>query len=84
MSRGWLVRRLLLAGDIFGLSAGYLFAVVSPRGGFGSGIALVVFAASLPGWTVAATLYGLYDRDEASADPSTLDELQQKLRKDAA
>ncbi|MGZ4358041.1 MAG: sugar transferase [Gaiellaceae bacterium] len=76
MSRGWLVRRLLLAGDIFGLSAAYLFAaLVSTHGGFESGIALVVFAVSLPRWVVAATLYGLYDRDEASADPSTLDDL---------
>ena len=77
MSRGWLVRRLLLAGDIFGLSAGFLLAIALSAGGgfFVSEIALLVFAVSVPAWVVAANLYGLYDRDDARADPSTLDDL---------
>ncbi len=74
--RGWLVRRLLLAGDLLGLSVAFLLAtVISTTAGSRAWVHLVVFLASLPAWVVAAKLFGLYDDDEARADHSTLDDL---------
>ena len=74
--RGWLVRRLLLAGDLLGLSLAFLLAaVLSHVGGLDAWIDLGIFVLSLPVWVVAAKLFGLYDEDEARADHSTLDDL---------
>jgi exopolysaccharide biosynthesis polyprenyl glycosylphosphotransferase len=74
--RGWLVRRLLLAGDLLGLSLAFLLAaVVSQVGGDAAWINVGIFVISLPAWVVAAKLSGLYDEDEAPADHSTLDDL---------
>ena len=74
--RGWLVRRLLLAGDLLGLSFGFLLAaVVSHVGGIDAWINFGIFVLSLPAWVVAAKLFGLYDEDVARADHSTLDDL---------
>jgi exopolysaccharide biosynthesis polyprenyl glycosylphosphotransferase len=74
--RGWLLRRLLLAGDLLGLSLAFLFASVAaePRWAVGW-TGLAIFLASFPAWTVAAKLLGLYDDDEAEADHTTLDDL---------
>ncbi len=75
-SRGWLLRRLLLAGDLLGLSVGFLLAaVVSGAEGLHAWIAFGIFVASLPAWVVAAKLFDLYDEDDARADHSTLDDL---------
>jgi exopolysaccharide biosynthesis polyprenyl glycosylphosphotransferase len=75
--RGWLMRRMLLASDLLGLtvvfavaeliySAGDLLPIAAEAG---------LFALSLPLWVVAAKLYGLYDRDEERADHSTADDV---------
>jgi exopolysaccharide biosynthesis polyprenyl glycosylphosphotransferase len=78
--RGWLMRRLLLAADVFG----YVVAVVAVELIYGSRGApdavpllqeLALFAAGLPAFLVAAKLFGLYDRDEERADHSTSDDL---------
>jgi exopolysaccharide biosynthesis polyprenyl glycosylphosphotransferase len=74
--RGWLVRRLLLAGDLLGLSLAFLLAVlVSEPETSGAWSHFVLFLVSLPAWVIAAKLFGLYDEDEARADHSTLDDL---------
>jgi exopolysaccharide biosynthesis polyprenyl glycosylphosphotransferase len=75
-SRGWLVRRLLLAGDLLGLSLAFLLAaVVSEAEASSVWVHLAIFVGSLPAWAVGAKLFGLYDEDEARADHSTLDDL---------
>jgi len=74
--RGWLVRRLLLAGDVCGLSLAFLLATVSSEPRFDMGwIGLGVFVGSFPAWIVSAKLLGLYDDDESEADHTTLDDL---------
>jgi exopolysaccharide biosynthesis polyprenyl glycosylphosphotransferase len=76
MDRGWLVRRLLLAADLLGLSLAFLLlAGVSESFGRNAWMDFGIFVASLPAWVVAAKLFGLYDEDEARADHSTLDDL---------
>jgi exopolysaccharide biosynthesis polyprenyl glycosylphosphotransferase len=73
--RGWLIRRLLLAGDLLGLCFGYLVAaVVSGVSGSELWIGLLAFIASAPAWVVAAKLLGLYSEDEVKADHTTLDD----------
>jgi exopolysaccharide biosynthesis polyprenyl glycosylphosphotransferase len=79
MRRGWLVRRMLLAADLLGLTAA--FAAVEALfhtqgfGEVGIGTETVIFLALLPIWVLAAKLYGLYDRDEERATHSTADEV---------
>jgi len=78
-SRGWIVKRMLVTADVFGLTAAFVLTQYLSVG-IGNGEAgvlgeLVVFLAVLPAWVIAAKLYGLYDRDEDSADHSTADEL---------
>ena len=78
--RGWLVRRALLAADVFGLLVAFfvtelLFADNHVVGGVGTGSKSAIFVASLAAWIVAAKLYGLYDRDEERATHSTADEV---------
>jgi exopolysaccharide biosynthesis polyprenyl glycosylphosphotransferase len=78
-SRGWLLRRLLMAADLAGLSLAFLLASVAVAGFEGHGaldpwIEFGIFLAMLPVWVVAAKLFGLYDRDEFLADHSTLDD----------
>jgi exopolysaccharide biosynthesis polyprenyl glycosylphosphotransferase len=74
--RGWLLRRLLLAGDLLGLSLGFvLAAVASGVHGFDARIGFAIFVASFPVWVMGAKLLGLYDGDEAEADHTTLDDL---------
>ena len=78
--RGWLVRRLLAAADVVGLSLAFaLTQVLHPDApfsdGIGPGLEAAVFVLALPLWIVAAKLYGLYDRDEERATHSTVDEL---------
>jgi len=57
-SRGWYIRRLLLAADLVGLTAAFVVSEVV------FGVAndwqeLVAFALTLPAWVVAAKIYGL-------------------------
>jgi exopolysaccharide biosynthesis polyprenyl glycosylphosphotransferase len=77
--RGWLVRRALLAADVFGLLAAFfateLLFANDLVGGVGIGTQSAIFVASLLAWVVAAKLYGLYDRDEERATHSTADEV---------
>ena len=83
-SRGWLLRRLLLAADLLGLSLAFLLASVVVGGVEGQGaldpwVEFGIFLATLPVWIVAAKLFGLYDRDEFLADHSTLDDFTRVL-----
>jgi exopolysaccharide biosynthesis polyprenyl glycosylphosphotransferase len=78
--RGWLIRRLLLLADVFGLTFAYFVSELAierePAGQtFGGWADLALFVAFLPIWVVVAKLYGLYDRDEERADYSTADDL---------
>lgn len=74
--RGWLVRRLLLAADVLGLSLAILLSAgVSTAFEQDAWIDFGILIASLPVWILAAKLLRLYDEDEARADHSTLDDL---------
>jgi len=79
--RGWLVRRVLLVADLVGLVAAFLTSELVFKGifsgGIHSGIAklFVYFVISLPGWVIAAKLYGLYDKDEERTAHSTTDDV---------
>jgi exopolysaccharide biosynthesis polyprenyl glycosylphosphotransferase len=73
--RGWLLRRLLLAGDLLGLSLGFLVAAVAVAPVADVLVQFAIFVLFLPAWAVAAKLFGLYDEDETRADHSTLDDL---------
>lgn len=83
-SRGWILRRLLLAADLVGLSLSFVLAVVIAGGIEGHGshtpeLEIAIFLASIPLWIVAAKILGLYDKDESRADHSTLDEVTRVL-----
>ena len=79
--RGWLMRRLLLAADLVGLTAAFLFAlaVAQPPVAAGDRVSstteLALFAASLPFWVILARIHSLYDRDEERSDHSTVDDI---------
>jgi exopolysaccharide biosynthesis polyprenyl glycosylphosphotransferase len=74
--RRWLVRRLLLAADLLGLSLAFFLGAFVPAGGTSAAaIGFAIFVASLPVWVVGAKLFALYDDDEARADHTTLDDL---------
>ncbi|MGD0272860.1 MAG: sugar transferase [Gaiellaceae bacterium] len=77
--RGWLVRRVLLAADVLGLSGAFLLAeFAAPSSGglnaVGQKEEWLLFLLVLPLWVVAARLYGLYARDEERTDNSTIDD----------
>jgi exopolysaccharide biosynthesis polyprenyl glycosylphosphotransferase len=79
--RGWLVRRMLLAADLAGLTLAFLLAQflfpasAAPPDRVSPVSELLLFLATLPVWIVAAKLYGLYDHDEERTDHSTADDL---------
>jgi exopolysaccharide biosynthesis polyprenyl glycosylphosphotransferase len=75
-ARGLPLRRALLSADIVGLLLAYLATRLdgADRTFDHRGIVLV-FLLTLPLWTTAAKLYGLYDSDERHPDHSTVDEL---------
>jgi exopolysaccharide biosynthesis polyprenyl glycosylphosphotransferase len=79
--RGFLVARMLLLADVLGLVLAYTLAHVlvgadAIDAGELSGLGeLGVFAATLPLWTLAAKVYGLYDNDDERTDHSTADDL---------
>lgn len=78
--RGWLVRRALLLGDLFGLTCAFAIAQqayaahVAGEGSLHGLGEILVFVGSLPLWVVAAKVYGLYDKDEERTDHSTTDD----------
>jgi exopolysaccharide biosynthesis polyprenyl glycosylphosphotransferase len=76
--RGWLVRRLLLAADVSGLVLSLVLTelLLGDRAvnGVGLDAEVVIFAAAIPAWIVAAKLRGLYDHDDERAGHSTPDE----------
>ena len=79
-SRGWLVRRVLLAADLLGLVAAFVGSQLllgDPFDRLRPEVVqlFVIFLISLPAWTIAAKLYGLYDRDEERTDHSTSDDV---------
>jgi len=75
--RGWMMRRMLLAADIVGLLAAFAIdqAIFGANGSVGIAAQWAIFIATLPGWVVAAKLYGLYDHDEERATHSTADDV---------
>jgi exopolysaccharide biosynthesis polyprenyl glycosylphosphotransferase len=78
--RGFLVARMLLLADWLGLVLAFALAdaLLGRTGNPGEMSALAelgVFAATLPLWTVAAKIYGLYDNDDERTDHSTADDL---------
>jgi exopolysaccharide biosynthesis polyprenyl glycosylphosphotransferase len=78
--RSWLVRRALVAADVIGLTVAFVVAeLVYPMrmhqaGSLGRASEIAFFAVSLPGWVVAAKIYGLYDKDDERTDHSTADD----------
>jgi exopolysaccharide biosynthesis polyprenyl glycosylphosphotransferase len=80
VSRGWLVRRLLMLADISGLvSAFILTRLLFDTGGdrlnsAGRWSEDLFFFASIPLWVVTAKLFRLYEGDEERADHSTVDD----------
>jgi exopolysaccharide biosynthesis polyprenyl glycosylphosphotransferase len=78
--RGWLVRRMLVLADLFGLIAAFLIAqlvAAAMRSGPDAvawDVEFLLFVLSLPVWIVVAKLYGLYERDEERTDHSTTDD----------
>ncbi len=78
-TRGWLVRRALLAADIAGLTVAFLTAQAllstNVEHRLGPSAQLIVFFCTLPIWVVAAHLSGLYDRDGELTDHTTVDDL---------
>jgi exopolysaccharide biosynthesis polyprenyl glycosylphosphotransferase len=80
MPRGWLMRRLLLAADVIGLTSAFLLALsVGPATAVADQVdvrwAVALFVASLPLWVFLARAHSLYDRDEERSDHSTVDDL---------
>jgi hypothetical protein len=78
--RGFLVARMLLLADWLGLVLAFVLAdvILGSTGSPGDMSPLAelgVFAATLPLWTVAAKVYGLYDNDDERTDHSTADDL---------
>jgi len=77
--RGWLVRRLLLTGDMLGLALAFTAAeLIFARwssGSFGIGFEALLFGLTLPGWALIARLYGLYSQDERRTNHVTVDEV---------
>jgi exopolysaccharide biosynthesis polyprenyl glycosylphosphotransferase len=83
MSRGWLMRRLLLAVDVVGLTTAFLFALAIAPSATSTTVPdrveawweVALFIVSLPFWVVLARLHSLYDRDEERSDHSTVDDI---------
>ena len=79
-SRGWLMRRLLLAADVLGLALAFIameliFGSLGTPDSAGLGAEVAFFVVTLPIWLLGAKLFGLYYRDEERAHYSTADDL---------
>jgi exopolysaccharide biosynthesis polyprenyl glycosylphosphotransferase len=80
MPRGWLMRRLLLAADVVGLTTAFLLALaIAPPTAAADRVdvwwEVVLFLVSLPFWVFLARVHSLYDRDEERSDHSTVDDI---------
>jgi exopolysaccharide biosynthesis polyprenyl glycosylphosphotransferase len=78
--RGWLMRRLLLAVDLVGLTTAFLLALaIAPSTAGIDRIEMwwevALFVVSLPFWVFLARVHSLYDRDEERSDHSTVDDI---------
>jgi exopolysaccharide biosynthesis polyprenyl glycosylphosphotransferase len=78
--RGCLVGRMLLLADVIGLVFAFALAAAIIGGTGDAGTLptlgeLTIFAATLPLWTIAAKVYGLYDNDDERTDHTTADDL---------
>jgi exopolysaccharide biosynthesis polyprenyl glycosylphosphotransferase len=80
-TRGWLVRRALLAADAIGLMGAFVITAAifgrtdtGPTGALSLAGEYVLFVLTLPLWLLAAKLYELYDRDEERTEHTTLDD----------
>jgi exopolysaccharide biosynthesis polyprenyl glycosylphosphotransferase len=74
--RGSLLRRGLVAADLFALIVAFALAQAVASGGTShGGVDWFVFLATLPLWLVVAKVYDLYDRDAERINPSTVDEV---------
>jgi exopolysaccharide biosynthesis polyprenyl glycosylphosphotransferase len=79
-TRGWIVRRLLVAADVVGLVMAFGLAELSIGRHEGAAdrvgplAELAAFMLTLPLWILVAHLLGLYDRDEERAGHSTVDD----------
>jgi exopolysaccharide biosynthesis polyprenyl glycosylphosphotransferase len=74
--RGWLVRRMLLGADVLGLIVAFSVAqVFLGHGGQADPTEWFFLAGAIPLWIVMGKLYGLYDRDDARAAHSTVDDV---------
>jgi exopolysaccharide biosynthesis polyprenyl glycosylphosphotransferase len=78
--RGWIMRRILLVADSIGLLVAFALTAVlagtssSTAGGLAPLSEFGLFALTLPVWILAAKLHGLYERDEAHASHTTVQE----------
>ena len=74
-----MVRRALMAADLFGILLAFYVSTVdvsSTRSDtIGPSVEAVLVIATLPIWLLLFKLHGLYDRDEERADHSTADDL---------
>jgi exopolysaccharide biosynthesis polyprenyl glycosylphosphotransferase len=79
--RGWLVRRLLVIADLFGLALAFVLAqaLFPPDDSVTDRLLplaeFALFAAALPLWLILARAYGLYDHDEDRMNHSTADDI---------
>jgi exopolysaccharide biosynthesis polyprenyl glycosylphosphotransferase len=75
--RGWLMRRMLVLADAFGMVAALALTelIVRDKGGISPIAEVAVVVGAFPLWVVAARLSGLYNSDEERADHSTVDEI---------
>jgi exopolysaccharide biosynthesis polyprenyl glycosylphosphotransferase len=77
--RAWSVRRLLVVGDLIGVTAAFAAAEALFRSGETIGrsgvIESAVFAACLPVWFLVAYAHGLYRQDDDRANHGTVDEI---------
>jgi exopolysaccharide biosynthesis polyprenyl glycosylphosphotransferase len=78
---GWLVRRMLFGSDLVSIALAWLVAIIQDGRVFGrvppaEHVQMVVICiVSLPVMLTLAKLYGLYERDVARVDNSTIDDL---------
>src|SRR3954451_16049971 len=78
--RGWLIKRALAMADVLGLLSAFAIAELvfgsetNTGDAFGTETEVMAFLLSLPLWLLLARAYGLYSRDEARTDHSTVDD----------
>jgi exopolysaccharide biosynthesis polyprenyl glycosylphosphotransferase len=74
--RGWVVRRMLLLADVFGLTIAFLVAqaLINSTSSAETLRESAFFLLAIPSWVIAAKVGRLYDGDEERTDHSTVDE----------